>query len=100
MLPPPGVVRNTVPYSRKFPVPGSASTYPEQVRRGVRTKSCSVPLFKATAISYSLPAVTGTEMRLEVLPSASLLAVRSEEHTSELQSLRHLVCRLLLEKTK
>src|SRR5471030_3563622 len=31
--------------------------------------------------------------RLEVL-------VRSEEHTSELQSLRHLVCRLLLEKKK
>src|SRR5205814_628176 len=26
------------------------------------------------------------------------LALRSEEHTSELQSLRHLVCRLLLEK--
>src|SRR5205814_7481390 len=28
------------------------------------------------------------------------LAARSEEHTSELQSLRHLVCRLLLEKKK
>src|ERR1035438_8491688 len=28
------------------------------------------------------------------------LAHRSEEHTSELQSLRHLVCRLLLEKKK
>src|ERR1035441_3945098 len=27
-------------------------------------------------------------------------APRSEEHTSELQSLRHLVCRLLLEKKK
>src|SRR5438045_8696893 len=27
-------------------------------------------------------------------------AQRSEEHTSELQSLRHLVCRLLLEKKK
>src|SRR5262245_64018153 len=26
--------------------------------------------------------------------------LRSEEHTSELQSLRHLVCRLLLEKKK
>src|SRR5437899_8127164 len=26
------------------------------------------------------------------------LGTRSEEHTSELQSLRHLVCRLLLEK--
>src|SRR5258705_7291969 len=29
-----------------------------------------------------------------------VLAERSEEHTSELQSLRHLVCRLLLEKKK
>src|SRR5205814_9915833 len=29
-----------------------------------------------------------------------LEAVRSEEHTSELQSLRQLVCRLLLEKKK
>src|SRR5262245_32516883 len=28
------------------------------------------------------------------------LEYRSEEHTSELQSLRHLVCRLLLEKKK
>src|SRR5262245_64545126 len=28
------------------------------------------------------------------------LRIRSEEHTSELQSLRHLVCRLLLEKKK
>src|SRR5258705_1763026 len=28
------------------------------------------------------------------------VAQRSEEHTSELQSLRHLVCRLLLEKKK
>src|SRR5262245_64512912 len=32
---------------------------------------------------------------------AELIRVaRSEEHTSELQSLRHLVCRLLLEKKK
>src|SRR5262245_64154170 len=29
-----------------------------------------------------------------------LVGGRSEEHTSELQSLRHLVCRLLLEKKK
>src|SRR5258705_9211305 len=29
-----------------------------------------------------------------------LTIFRSEEHTSELQSLRHLVCRLLLEKKK
>src|SRR5262245_37630737 len=34
------------------------------------------------------------------LQSAQRLRRRSEEHTSELQSLRHLVCRLLLEKKK
>src|SRR5258705_5812400 len=32
--------------------------------------------------------------------SLDKLPPRSEEHTSELQSLRHLVCRLLLEKKK
>src|SRR5437899_10008489 len=32
--------------------------------------------------------------------TAPLFTARSEEHTSELQSLRHLVCRLLLEKKK
>src|SRR2546429_4741199 len=31
---------------------------------------------------------------------ASILLTRSEEHTSELQSRLHLVCRLLLEKKK
>src|SRR5205814_9486898 len=36
--------------------------------------------------------VTSSESRWE--------SWRSEEHTSELQSLRHLVCRLLLEKKK
>src|SRR2546429_1948509 len=33
-------------------------------------------------------------------PSSSTPASRSEEHTSELQSRLHLVCRLLLEKKK
>src|SRR5262245_62981692 len=32
--------------------------------------------------------------------SSTFSSLRSEEHTSELQSLRHLVCRLLLEKKK
>src|ERR1035438_10678445 len=49
------------------------------------------------------------DTRMEKLPRPSRAAcqtamelagavIRSEEHTSELQSLRHLVCRLLLEK--
>src|SRR2546430_3521745 len=33
-------------------------------------------------------------------PRASAISVRSEEHTSELQSQSNLVCRLLLEKKK
>src|SRR5438045_7695718 len=37
--------------------------------------------------------VGGRELRAD-----AVAAVRSEEHTSELQSLRQLVCRLLLEK--
>src|SRR5262245_38956270 len=36
--------------------------------------------------------------RAALLTGRNSHAVRSEEHTSELQSLRHLVCRLLLEK--
>src|SRR5258705_9518744 len=34
------------------------------------------------------------------MPRTYSRSTRSEEHTSELQSLRHLVCRLLLEKKK
>src|SRR5262245_65021535 len=40
-------------------------------------------------------AVTGREDE-----AVAVRPIRSEEHTSELQSLRHLVCRLLLEKKK
>src|ERR1035441_6544330 len=36
--------------------------------------------------------------RWDDVPVVSMDTERSEEHTSELQSLRHLVCRLLLEK--
>src|SRR5438876_2583336 len=43
----------------------------------------------------------GLRLRVRgVVVLAQVLAVRSEEHTSELQSPVHLVCRLLLEKKK
>src|SRR5205814_10158654 len=50
-----------------------------------------------TAAAFPVPALTADQALAE---AASGLAGewRSEEHTSELQSLRHLVCRLLLEK--
>src|SRR5690554_8091457 len=37
---------------------------------------------------------------VEIMAAGSADAARSEEHTSELQSRPHLVCRLLLEKKK
>src|SRR5258705_2840047 len=40
------------------------------------------------------------DIRLPEAPDLMPTEQRSEEHTSELQSLRHLVCRLLLEKKK
>src|SRR5258708_15043603 len=51
------------------------------------------------AIKVSLP---NTRMQPTSLPSSptSIRSSRSEEHTSELQSPDHLVCRLLLEKKK
>src|SRR5258708_36958389 len=40
------------------------------------------------------------EMRCKTINYCRFYGVRSEEHTSELQSPDHLVCRLLLEKKK
>src|SRR5262245_63956923 len=48
----------------------------------------------AAAVMTSVP--LGVSMAVAV--AAHEIPQRSEEHTSELQSLRHLVCRLLLEK--
>src|ERR1039458_10841655 len=55
-------------------------------------------LFPYTTLFRSLDdAVTGSVDRPSCVTD---YPSRSEEHTSELQSLRHLVCRLLLEKKK
>src|SRR5687768_18055917 len=46
------------------------------------------------------PFVDRTETALQFIVLDELHTYRSEEHTSELQSRLHLVCRLLLEKKK
>src|ERR1035441_10953532 len=65
------------------------------------------PLFRqrATAPTWAAAcrSADGMTMNGSLPPSSSTTFLisspaRSEEHTSELQSLRHLVCRLLLEK--
>src|SRR3989449_4712909 len=51
-------------------------------------------------IGLSTPAAAGVVAATVLLLGDEPLAHRSEEHTSELQSRLHLVCRLLLEKKK
>src|ERR1039458_1969368 len=72
------------------------------------TRACAVLVLCATT-AIALPAQTLTTLysfcSLSGCPDGAeplhgFTAIRSEEHTSELQSLRHLVCRLLLEKKK
>src|SRR3989441_6298247 len=56
-----------------------------------------------TAVDTSLQAVRLSDAKGKVLIVSSVPSLdtpRSEEHTSELQSLAYLVCRLLLEKKK
>src|SRR5258705_8442819 len=55
-------------------------------------------LFRSDAV-YQLADLDEADGNLDAA-SRGFQEARSEEHTSELQSLRHLVCRLLLEKKK
>src|SRR5947208_11297586 len=52
----------------------------------------------AHSLRFVLPRITAPAARRRATSGASCGACRSEEHTSELQSPDHLVCRLLLEK--
>src|SRR3712207_8509595 len=56
--------------------------------------------FAIASIPVVLPAATVSERARCVVKPADGELVRSEEHTSELQSRQYLVCRLLLEKKK
>src|SRR2546429_812220 len=70
--------------------------------RSYSVKEGSMASFRHTALAAIVctsgpPCVPGKVSRSNSLAKA---AFRSEEHTSELQSRLHLVCRLLLEKKK
>src|SRR2546429_1425857 len=57
-------------------------------------------LFPYTTLFRSEPALEEPVLNLPLALTLGHLHERSEEHTSELQSRLHLVCRLLLEKKK
>src|SRR5258708_12596258 len=59
----------------------------------------ALPIWPRTSIAVAKASATTITSR--VTPAESVdVTMRSEEHTSELQSPDHLVCRLLLEKKK
>src|ERR1039458_10725450 len=98
-LPPPQPGSSWPSYTRRRgclrPLSRSASPFFLMMRRPPRST-----LFPYTTLFRSEAAYAGDDLDLACLGHASQAAGRSEEHTSELQSLRHLVCRLLLEKNK
>src|SRR5262249_62000451 len=73
------------PYTTLFRSAPCAGSRRSQVRRAVRGSPCTRTESRPCRASSGAPRSTGC---------------RSEEHTSELQSLTNLVCRLLLEKKK
>src|SRR5258705_12410985 len=60
----------------------------------------ALPIFQVGRLTHRRYGIRFAALGERRPGSGSLLLDRSEEHTSELQSLRHLVCRLLLEKKK
>src|SRR5947199_3591484 len=85
------------PRSTPFPTRRSSdlSSYPRLLAAYVAADGA-----KLTLAGQKLPRTDQSAMALAEQSRPSLEKQRSEEHTSELQSLRHLVCRLLLEKKK
>src|SRR5690625_6515921 len=94
-------------------MPGVPSPFVgRQQSKGITVKTSRLVLAPAVAVAMtglaSAPAFAATESTASVSPtsvcaqsgeqSSSDSEDRSEEHTSELQSRGHLVCRLLLEK--
>src|SRR3712207_7597290 len=87
------------PYTTLFRSPGP---------KGRRSLSTRAKFSMESSVSIPAPLYLGAAPPTNSLPDANAvrvsgvgaLAVRSEEHTSELQSRQYLVCRLLLEKKK
>src|SRR2546422_2185657 len=77
--------------SRPRPAPLQSAPPPVAAADGFRGYTLGSDAARVEVIEYS---------DFECPFCASFATVRSEEHTSELQSRLHLVCRLLLEKKK
>src|SRR2546423_11474674 len=86
------------PYTPLFRPPEPAASARLLVGDDHRTRHCA---FTSPAPRFVVGRRAGREVPpLAPEPGGARRHARSEEHTSELQSLAYLVCRLLLEKKK
>src|SRR5207247_7858334 len=99
LQPPP--ISTLFPYTTLFrsTLLSSSTTALNLSARSNRTTALKLPLLPPSGTTCTMPV---TKVRLLPGPVTSALSgyLRSEEHTSELQSRVDLVCRLLLEKRK
>src|SRR5205814_10204602 len=96
LIPPPP--RSTLfPYTTLFRSPRTTLNFSPSTSFTTRGKSAMVV---PGAVAPTTKSLLRSSARLCTGAVCHTKATRSEEHTSELQSLRHLVCRLLLEKKK
>src|SRR2546429_5561157 len=97
------------PSSTLFPYPPLSRPSGQGPARGrakaAQIHAAGIPAERAPLADPARPLrLPGAQARLSDLPDPRLVRIqaedqaRSEEHTSELQSRLHLVCRLLLEK--
>src|SRR5690625_1753331 len=89
------------------PLGGNVNKFEEELAVKVGSKSAAALSSGTAAIHLALKAAGVSEGDIVFCPTLTFSATanpiiyqRSEEHTSELQSRGHLVCRLLLEKKK
>src|SRR2546429_1152968 len=78
------------PRSTLFPY---TTLFRSAIRSFGRSRSLKVLMVMELGVSHTSAGGNRINVRSQIVP-------RSEEHTSELQSRLHLVCRLLLEKKK
>src|SRR5258708_14976890 len=85
------------PYTTLFRSRSTASTPAARVSHSTTRTRGGTSSRTAECTGHDVPV---RRARIPDWFAGGLLVVRSEEHTSELQSPDHLVCRLLLEKKK
>src|SRR5437899_7387536 len=95
------------PRSTLFPYTTLFRSHEFPVQRPLKSMTAEMPpnkSWEAKAMRTAIPdcrwprSWPNSNLRGKLTEDQLAMTSRSEEHTSELQSLRHLVCRLLLEK--